>query len=161
MKQVWRCDTCGRIFDDSRKCSEHEISHLPCSEQKKAILSKCNYTGKEICDYCTHAFYVYGCEFDCQFKDRCTKKSYWPDFELDEKYSWMCVGTETGMSEDAKLEFVNKLKDKKYTTIEDAENICSLKLLSYQKELIKQFYYTHCKINKNGKLDYHDLRPIR
>lgn len=78
MKVIYKCDTCGREFKDSDECEIHEASHGTLIEGiKQAIISK----GEDICDYCEHSYYVYGCERDCAYG--ICKKCSWlrPEFK--------------------------------------------------------------------------------
>lgn len=65
MKVVYKCDTCGRVFKDPNECEIHETSHGTLVENiRQTIISK----GQELCDYCEHSYYVYGCERDCTYR---------------------------------------------------------------------------------------------
>ena len=50
----WKCTYCGELFDTYYWCREHEIE-------------------KHLCATCKHAYYVYGCELNCELK-KCNYK---------------------------------------------------------------------------------------
>lgn len=76
MTIIYKCDTCGKEFNNSRECSICEISHMsPADRIKFMIMLDCG----NICDYCEHSYYVYGCEQDCTYKD-CRYFNAYKDF---------------------------------------------------------------------------------
>lgn len=62
---VYKCSTCGKVFMDYDECYKHE---LECDR----------------CKHCKHAYYVYGCEFACDYEGKC-KPPKWINFEEKEK----------------------------------------------------------------------------
>ena len=78
MEVVYRCSFCGKEYYNKQKCSNHELSHFAnMSKIIKDVLGK----GKEVCDYCDHSYYVYGCERDCdRYKECRNKNSDYKDF---------------------------------------------------------------------------------
>lgn len=74
MKTIYKCDVCGREFGSSWVCRSHEASHFSGVERMKYDLI--HDQEEDICDYCDHSYYVYGCEQDCKFKDCCFKNDY-------------------------------------------------------------------------------------
>lgn len=76
MTTIYRCDKCGKEFDTSLACTAHEMSHSgEYTNLKYYLLNTIN----DICDYCKHSYYVYGCEQDCQYKD-CNWNNHYKDF---------------------------------------------------------------------------------
>lgn len=67
MTTIYKCDFCDETFRNSRECRKHESTHFNGAERLKYILLHNNET--DICDYCKHVYYVYGCERDCVFED--------------------------------------------------------------------------------------------
>ena len=63
MTVLYKCDKCKRIYETPDEAVQCEL--------------ECSGWGKEVahiiglaldpCDYCKHAYYVYGCEFDCEY----------------------------------------------------------------------------------------------
>lgn len=53
----WVCDTCGKKFVRYEDVFRHE---LDCDR----------------CKHCGNAYYVYGCEFNCDYRNSCN----YPDF---------------------------------------------------------------------------------
>ena len=144
MIHCFKCEYCGQVFDDTKTCLEHEISHYPCSEQKRKILAKCNYNGKTLCDYCGHAFYVYGCEFDCEYKTKCNRNELWPHWvyknqeDKENKKNKEIVKVENKESDN----FKNISKEEYCERLFDfIENVLMIKLLPFQKETLKLWVY--------------------
>lgn len=77
MTTIYKCDFCDETFRNSRECRKHESTHFNGAERLKYILMYSSET--DICDYCKHAYYVYGCERDCTFKD-CKFSNRYKDF---------------------------------------------------------------------------------
>jgi len=50
----WQCDYCGEKFEKKWKCEAHEIETHKCPK-------------------CEHAYYVYGCELNCELGDKLCK----------------------------------------------------------------------------------------
>ena len=78
MKIKYECDVCGREFGSSWVCRSHEASHFFGVERIKYDL--CHNQEEDICDYCEHSYYVYGCEQSCQFKN-CSVGNDYKDFK--------------------------------------------------------------------------------
>lgn len=78
MKVVFQCDICGKDFVSCRECRVHEYNHFAGID---ALKYKIIYMQEEdICDYCKHSYYVYGCEHDCDYNDECKYKNNYKDF---------------------------------------------------------------------------------
>lgn len=144
MIHCFKCEYCGQVFNDTKTCLEHEISHYPCSEQKREILAKCNYNGKTPCDYCKHAYYVYGCEFDCEYKNKCNRNEMWPYWvyknqeDKENKKNKEIVKVENKASDN----FKNISKEEYCERLFDfIENVLMIKLLPFQKETLKLWVY--------------------
>lgn len=63
---VYKCDICGKTFiEDPSGCREHELN--------------CNK-----CNSCKHAYYVYGCEFACDYQNsgQCNAAKKFPKYEV-------------------------------------------------------------------------------
>lgn len=74
----YECEYCGELFNHEEDCIEHESSHLTGVEKiKYEVLNKVRWNWNEdICDYCDHSYYVYGCERDCEYKTCCNSNNY-------------------------------------------------------------------------------------
>lgn len=57
----YACSNCHKLFDDFELAKQHE--------------DKCNK-----CNRCEHAYYVYGCEFNCEYIKDCGYPTY-PHFQ--------------------------------------------------------------------------------
>ena len=55
--EKYACHNCHKVFDNYEEAKSHE--------------EKCNK-----CNNCKHAYYVYGCEFDCKHLKDCKYPSY-------------------------------------------------------------------------------------
>ena len=76
MTTIYKCDTCGQEFKSAKECRICEASHMnPVDKIKYMIMLEC----KEVCDYCDHSYYVYGCERDCEYPN-CTYDNNHKDF---------------------------------------------------------------------------------
>lgn len=84
MKILFACEFCGAIYETSRGAMKCEFSHSNLFLNDSNNLSNfCSfYLNKDICDFCKHAYYVYGCELDCQKKE-CQMNRNRPDFVLN------------------------------------------------------------------------------
>ena len=77
MTTIYKCDTCGQEFNNSRACRLHEGNHFYGVDKLKYELI---YTHEEhICDYCDCSYYVYGVERACEHKD-CHHANNYKDF---------------------------------------------------------------------------------
>ena len=77
MKVIYKCEVCGREFNSPLDCGHHEESHFSGSSKIKCELY---LQGEDLCDYCEHSYYVYGCEQDCNY-DKCSYKNNYKDFQ--------------------------------------------------------------------------------
>ena len=77
MKTKYECEVCGQPFNNPIECQTHEANHFTGVEKLKYELI---HSRNDICDYCDHSYYVYGCELDCNF-DGCTYKNNYADFK--------------------------------------------------------------------------------
>ena len=89
MKIRYECEKCKRQFDDKTTCALHETSHIEDdTERIKYFILR--YTTEDICKYCSHVYYVYGCEPSCGVTDCCEANNYKCFIPLDilrpEKY---------------------------------------------------------------------------
>ena len=76
MTTIYKCDTCGLEFKSPKECRMCEVSHMaPVDRIKCLIMLSCG----NVCDYCDHSYYVYGCEQDCEYKD-CRYSNNYKDF---------------------------------------------------------------------------------
>lgn len=66
MNIIYQCDICGIGFRNLKDCKLHEESHFEGVEKIKYELI---HSLNDICDYCDHSYYVYGCEQNCEYKD--------------------------------------------------------------------------------------------
>lgn len=74
MTTVYICDKCGRAYSKWQNARYCEINHEVNPAKKKAFLIK--HEGSDPCDYCARAYYVYGCERNCDCEKNCI------DFDL-------------------------------------------------------------------------------
>ena len=65
MKIIYECEHCGKQFSNSTCCAYHEILHLEDMDKIKYHIM--NFTSNDECDYCANAYWVYGCERDCNY----------------------------------------------------------------------------------------------
>lgn len=64
------CSYCNKELPSERDCRYHEmVVHGGYNSVAAAQL----VDGKNPCDFCSNAYYVYGCEFDCGYKLICTR----------------------------------------------------------------------------------------
>ena len=80
MKIIYQCEFCNKQFDNANICKYHEMLHLSTIDKFKYYI--CNIEGQDLCKYCNHIYYVYGCEPDCKFKD-CTAQNNYQNFNPD------------------------------------------------------------------------------
>ena len=72
------CSYCGKEFVDKATCRRHEmVEHGKYNEIAAAYL----VSGKNPCDFCNNAYYVYGCEFDCKHKMDCQYRNGYKHFD--------------------------------------------------------------------------------
>ena len=57
-KTIYQCSNCKATFDDYGDAMTHDL-----------LCDKCYM--------CDHGYYVYGCEFECEYKDKCG----WPGYK--------------------------------------------------------------------------------
>ena len=88
----YECTCCNTAY-------EREIDALMCEERHLLDGKDDNYSRYDLlriynliesrnadpCDYCKHAYYVYGCEQDCKFKD-CSFRNNYKDFKPVEPF---------------------------------------------------------------------------
>ena len=82
MQIKYVCDYCGNDFSTEEKCRQCEMSHLTDIEKLKYDIKYNQH--KDLCDFCDHSFYVYGCEQDCQHTSECMAKHKWAKFKYSE-----------------------------------------------------------------------------
>lgn len=84
MTPIYKCDVCGKEFKDKSYCLKHEKTHFKDMSAVDALKLEVKNKGGRVCDYCTHVYYVYGSEPECQFLNngKCSCKNNWPKFEL-------------------------------------------------------------------------------
>lgn len=78
--KCWKCCTCGKIYTDIKKAQVCELSHMDLENDKIKYYINNILVGENVCDYCKHSYYVYGCEQECDIKDCYFDKDY-PKFE--------------------------------------------------------------------------------
>lgn len=62
------CSHCGKEFIGEATCRYHEMVKHGGYNEVAADYLVC---GRNPCDFCDNAYYVYGCEFDCKYKTEC------------------------------------------------------------------------------------------
>ena len=77
MKIIYKCESCGKEFDNINVCKYHEMLHLNSVDKFKYYIQ--NVECQDLCKYCAHIYYVYGCEANCSHKD-CTARNNYKDF---------------------------------------------------------------------------------
>ena len=76
MTTIYKCETRGQEFKSPKECRMCEASHMVSVDRiKYMIMLNCG----NVCDYCNHSYYVYGCEQDCEYKD-CRHSNNYKDF---------------------------------------------------------------------------------
>lgn len=80
MNIKYECEICHSIFSDKQQCMEHEITHvLPNSKEKWILIGRQLNKPELVCEHCEYSYYVYGCEFDCQYYfKKCNARLNWP-----------------------------------------------------------------------------------
>ena len=72
------CSYCGKEFIDEGLCRYHEmVEHGKYNEVAADYLAR----GKNPCDFCDNAYYVYGCEFNCKYKMDCKYNNGYKHFK--------------------------------------------------------------------------------
>lgn len=69
MTTIYMCDICGRTFSNAGAAQVCEISHENDFNKKKVALIKME--NLDPCNYCARAYYVYGCERNCDCEKNC------------------------------------------------------------------------------------------
>lgn len=73
MKTLYACEFCRTVYEDEYKAMRCEFSHLECKtllHDPATVEIFCrNYLNTNICHFCEHAYYAYGCDLDCQKKE--------------------------------------------------------------------------------------------
>lgn len=76
------CDFCNKEFSSEVQCKIHEkVEHEGYPKDASFILG----WGHDPCEYCAHAYYVYGCEQECEHKKDCLEKHKWAKFEFNKE----------------------------------------------------------------------------
>lgn len=78
MKIKYECEHCQVQFDSEMQCRAHEILHLNGIEALKYYIQYA--TNENICSYCDNPYYVYGCEFNCDYL-HCNSSNNYKDFK--------------------------------------------------------------------------------
>ena len=78
MKTKYECNFCGKQFDDKDTCFAHELEHITNDTDKQKYILQAE--GLDICKYCKHRYYVYGCRPECEYRD-CNSDNNYKDFE--------------------------------------------------------------------------------
>lgn len=77
------CSYCDKEFPDKLACLVHEkMEHIGYSKDVSEIIS----LGRTPCDYCAKAYYVYGLEQNCQYRDKCLPNHKWAEFLYKEEH---------------------------------------------------------------------------
>lgn len=86
MTPRYRCDFCNAEFGDTYLCKEHEMGHYIEMSKEDAVIHYCRNYGNHLtpCDFCVNCFLVYGCEADCEYKDKCGYLRGYPLLKVDE-----------------------------------------------------------------------------
>lgn len=79
MKVLYECETCHKQFGIKSSCALCELSHL-CDDDEKYKYYVLHIMNHDICAVCKHAYYVYGCELNCAYKD-CNSTNNYKDFK--------------------------------------------------------------------------------
>lgn len=72
------CSYCAKEFINRDNCKYHEmVKHGAYNEIAAAHLIR----GRNPCDFCSNAYYVYGCEFNCKHEMDCQYKNGYKHFD--------------------------------------------------------------------------------
>lgn len=80
MKIICECEYCKKQFGDASICMAHEILHLRGDEEAKYYIR--HILNKDLCEYCEHAYYVYGCELACD-QNNCNPGNNYQHFKKE------------------------------------------------------------------------------
>lgn len=75
-KTVYICEHCCRIFEnkmDARRCEIQHEHRMPELIKNENFLYELLKEHKDPCNYCSHTYYVYGTEWNCDCHDKCRK----------------------------------------------------------------------------------------
>ena len=86
MRSRYKCDFCDAEYDSYEFCKAHEIKHYIEMSKEDAVIHYCRNYGNHLtpCDFCGNCFLVYGCEADCEYKDKCGYLRGYPLLKVDE-----------------------------------------------------------------------------
>lgn len=85
MKIIYECEYCKEQFNDASTCMAHEILHMCSNDKAKYYIQ--NVLGKDLCSYCEHAYYVYGCELSCNHND-CNQNNNYQYFKRSQDHDF-------------------------------------------------------------------------
>lgn len=76
-QKLYRCIYCHSLFlneQEAIKCENtHRSKYGSDSFFIDWFIKVLKSRNEDPCSYCANAYYVYGCEFDCEKKERCRK----------------------------------------------------------------------------------------
>lgn len=72
------CSYCNKELPSERDCRYHE---MVVHDGYNSVVATQLVDGKNPCDFCSNAYYVYGCEFDCQYKMDCQYRNGYKHFD--------------------------------------------------------------------------------
>lgn len=81
MKIKYECEYCHEQFDSKNECQKHEMLHLYDIDRFKYYVK--SMSGQDICSYCANAYYVYGCERNCDYH-YCNEKNNYRYFKMED-----------------------------------------------------------------------------
>lgn len=82
MTVLYRCDVCKELYTSPDEAVQCE---LECKGWDSDVANIVAMAG-DPCNYCQHAYYVYGCEFDCKYYNKeCNFTNKYIKFERKNK----------------------------------------------------------------------------
>lgn len=73
MTTIYMCDTCGATYKTPERANNCELSHMTNEKDRQIHILKTNNI--DPCMVCERAYFVYGCEWNCQCQSKCNNYS--------------------------------------------------------------------------------------
>lgn len=83
MKRLYECEYCKQQFNEEAGCLIHEMTHCTSDNDRFKYWVR-NIVKDDVCKYCYHSYYVYGCEQTCSIGD-CSMANNYQNFVLDKR----------------------------------------------------------------------------
>ena len=81
MTVLYRCDVCKELYTSLDEAVQCELECKGWDSDVANIVA----LGLDPCNYCKHAYYVYGCEFDCKYYNKECNTNKYIKFERKKK----------------------------------------------------------------------------